>query len=182
MDSQSDNLAALTCTLNNCRITLKRWSRGKYDNERKNLRLLEAKLAILHLDHSSESMAELRKVHSKINVLLEKDDIRWKQMAKVEWLRYGDHNSKFYHSFANQRKRINHICRVKTDARITLHEENDIKAIFTNYFFQLFTSSSLEDIEACLSVINHVVTDDMNNSLHIHSRGSQNNSFLDVSL
>jgi hypothetical protein len=45
----------------------------------------------------------------ELNLLLEQDDLKWKQMTKVNWLRSEDKNTKFYHTCVNQRRHKNNI-------------------------------------------------------------------------
>lgn len=61
-----------------------------------------------------------RLVHS----LMEQEEVRWKQRAKVEWLQNGDRNMKFFHTCANQRRKSNYI-RMISDARGNLCEDPD---------------------------------------------------------
>jgi hypothetical protein len=41
-----------------------------------------------------------------LQLLLDQENIKWKQRAKVNWLQGGDRNTKYYHACANYRKKI----------------------------------------------------------------------------
>jgi len=44
--------------------------------------------------------------------LLEIEDLKWKQMAKMNWFKQGDQNNKFFHAWATQRRRKNFISKI----------------------------------------------------------------------
>jgi hypothetical protein len=46
--------------------------------------------------------------------LEEQKDIYWKQRANVQWLNSGDKNTKYFHAFALERKRMNKIMSKRT--------------------------------------------------------------------
>ena len=47
--------------------------------------------------------------------LLEEDDLRWQQRAKVNWMKGGDKNMKSYHACANQRRKVNNFDSIKDE-------------------------------------------------------------------
>jgi hypothetical protein len=84
-----------------------------------------------------KAMKNIKKV---VNTLLEQEEIRWKQRAKIDWLQYGDKNTKFFHACANQRQKANCI-RTICDARGIMREDAvNIGKAFVDYFTSLFTS------------------------------------------
>jgi hypothetical protein len=96
---------------------------------------------------------------------LEQEDLRWKQRAKVNWLKSGDRNIKFYHACANQQQRSNQILKIADAAGITLESPEDIKVDFVNYFTNLFIAGTIGNMEECLQPIIPKVTETMNKEL-----------------
>jgi hypothetical protein len=53
-------------------------------------------------------------VQDEIHSLLEQEEVKWKQWAKENWLKYGDRNTKFFIASANQKNRRSHIEQIWT--------------------------------------------------------------------
>lgn len=60
-------------------------------------------------------MEELKAVQENVDLLLEQEDVKWKQHAKRNWYNLGDKNTRFFHECANQRKRRNKIVSIMDD-------------------------------------------------------------------
>ncbi|XP_028553144.1 uncharacterized protein LOC110105396 [Dendrobium catenatum] len=58
----------------------------------------------------------------------------WKQRAKVKWMKEGDCNSKFYHSYASARRIGNKILKIKNENGIVLEEQSQIVDVFMQFF------------------------------------------------
>ncbi|KAJ0087889.1 hypothetical protein Patl1_32319 [Pistacia atlantica] len=58
---------------------------------------------------------ELQQLKQEIDGLLEEDDIKWRERAKQQWLKEGDHSTKFFHLCANQRRKSNVIKQISSD-------------------------------------------------------------------
>lgn len=48
-------------------------------------------------------------MEQKLNELLLKEEIFWKQRSRVEWQKVGDQNTKFFHQRAKKINKINRI-------------------------------------------------------------------------
>lgn len=55
----------------------------------------------------------IKTLQKEVNLLLEDDNVKWKQREKHKWLKMGDRNTRFYHLCASQRRKINAIQLVK---------------------------------------------------------------------
>ena len=101
----------------------------------------------------------------ELNKLLEAQEVLWRQRSRVQWLKLGDQNSKFFHESAKQRGRRNKISGIFDVSNCWKTNEEDIANTFVNYFHGLFTSSYPEECDEILNVISPVLDDDMNNVL-----------------
>ena len=74
----------------------------------------------------------------------------------------GDRNTKFFHECASQRKRKNEIHRLRNQEGEWVSNKAGLEVMVNNYFHNLFSSSDPAGIPQVVSLINRVVSEDMN--------------------
>lgn len=84
--------------------------------------------------------------------MIAKENVKWKQRAKLNWIQKGDKNSKYFHTCASQRHKKNWINQIRDGRNRLWTEKEDIKEAFHDYFKGIYTSSnpSREDTDSCL--------------------------------
>uniref|UniRef100_A0A803NY15 Reverse transcriptase domain-containing protein n=1 Tax=Cannabis sativa TaxID=3483 RepID=A0A803NY15_CANSA len=80
-----------------------------------------------------------------------KDEIYWKQRARVRWLKAGDRNTKFFHKHASSRRKTNRIKYLKNDEGVVVNTEEGIAELVISYFSNLFASQG-SDLDAAASI------------------------------
>jgi hypothetical protein len=80
-------------------------------------------------------------------------------------LKCGDRNTKYFHSFASERKKMNRIKRLKRDNGEVVEEEEAMREVAINYFSSLFTSSTGTRMNELLEYVEPRVTEQMNEIL-----------------
>ena len=149
-----------------CGKSLTKWSKTCFRNVRRELEQKRKKLAQAErVACSGGSVLLMKKLEKEINVLLDKEAQMWGQRAKVQWLKDGDRNTRFFHSKASQRRRKNYIKGLYDNEGQWCTNPSRMEEIVLEFYQALFTSQNPENFDEILAQIPRVVTDDMNNDL-----------------
>ncbi|RVX11532.1 Transposon TX1 uncharacterized 149 kDa protein [Vitis vinifera] len=72
--------------------------------------------------------------------LILREEIHWRQKAKVKWVKEGDCNSKFYHKVANGRRNRKYIKELENERGLVLKNAESITEEILHYFEKLYTN------------------------------------------
>ncbi|KAA3464428.1 reverse transcriptase [Gossypium australe] len=146
--------------LRNLQIGLTKWAntiKGKKGELRK--RLTKELETLVKEDRDDDTLSKIIDTKIHLNMEIEKDEAYWEQRTRVNWLRYGDRNTTFFHNCATARRRANSISKLTLDNGEEISEESAIEEEAKLYFENLFTSKGvanpreiLEGIEGSISV------------------------------
>jgi hypothetical protein len=140
----------------------------KFGKEEEVVKEKTAQLAALQSNECPAVDSQIKTLQREIDDLLEFEDVKWKQRAKQHWLRNGDRNTAFYHSWVQHRRKVNRIRSVTDEQGRTWRKNKDIGKVFIKFYEELFTSQGTDRMEECISWVNTRVTEDMNRRL-LHS-------------
>ncbi|XP_042954568.1 uncharacterized protein LOC122290977 [Carya illinoinensis] len=146
---------------------LSQWSRNLSRERLEAIKEKTNQLDALQRNAGSETSREQKKLQVDLNLLLNQEYIKWKQMAKRHWLVEGDRNTKFYHACVNQRRKKNAIRRVKDLNGIELVEKEAIAEGFKTFFNSVYQSTQPDStcINKCLQGIDLKVSNEMRSKL-----------------
>jgi hypothetical protein len=151
--------------LDRCKIELQKWSRAKFGQAKRTIKQLSTKLQCLQEEEKPENLENIKRLQGELNLLLEMEDMKWKQRAKRKWFRQGDRNTKFFHTWATQRRRNNFISKINDGGGNCWSRDVDVELAFTDFLKGLFTSIGSTGMEECLAAVPAWVTSAMNQIL-----------------
>ena len=158
---------ATTTKLKRCKKRLKSWSRDHFGNVKNQIKRVKEKL--WHAEEVStrsgdhEEVIQLKK---ELNVLHDKEEKMWQQRSRVQWLKNGDQNTKFFPGTATQRKRKNFIKGLRDGNGVWQEDEEVFSTLLNDFYTNLFTSSNPQELDRVLDGVNVVVIDNMRAELN----------------
>ncbi len=90
---------------------LKLWARRNDNQGEAKIKEVYQRLHAIQMEDSRVNNEE-GKLQSKLNTLLEQEELKWKQRAREDCLKFGDRNTKFFHACANQKNQRKLISRI----------------------------------------------------------------------
>ena len=66
------------------------------------------------------------------------DETSWRQKSRVQWLKEGDNNTKFFHKIANSNRRRNYMEKIEVEGT-TYHSDSDIRDNVVQFYKSLYT-------------------------------------------
>jgi hypothetical protein len=141
------------------------WSNRKYGRMDELIKEKSAKLLSLQCSSSPAVAGHIKKLQQEIDGLLEKEEVFWKQRAKQHWLRYGDRNTRYFHSWLQHRRKTNHIWTICDEQGRVWRKKRDVDRVFLEHFSRIFSSQGPSRVDACISKVSPKVSDEFNSRL-----------------
>ncbi|PPE01440.1 hypothetical protein GOBAR_DD01549 [Gossypium barbadense] len=92
---------------------------------------------------TNEILGEILEVQLGLNFEADKEEVFWAQHARLNWFRYGDRDSSFFHRVAVARHNRNRILGLEDDSSQWVMGTEDMKRIAVKNFKNLFTASDV---------------------------------------
>ncbi|CAA7024087.1 unnamed protein product [Microthlaspi erraticum] len=147
-----------------CRRAIAAWKRTCKTNSAKKIDEIKEQLEHAQTDLSISNDVFLN-LKNNLCLAYREEELHWKQKSRVNWLKEGDHNTKFFHATTKQRRARNRITKIKRSDGSWAENEESIKHTATDYFSSLFTSSNPQNFDDALRYVTAKVTPAMNTSL-----------------
>ncbi|CAA0835313.1 Unknown protein, partial [Striga hermonthica] len=122
------------------KIALLIWSSKFKSQNQDKIVVLSNKLEEIREAGKADKWEEWDSVTKDLNAAHAYEEKYWAQKARVQWLKEGDSNTKFFHAYSMSRRRQNAISRLVTDANRVCSSRRDIENHITTYYSSLFSS------------------------------------------
>lgn len=152
--------------LEGCGKAQLKWSSAVFPNNKKAIEALMNEVSALRRDGLEVNMKRrIDDITVEIERLWELEEKYWGQQARLNWLSFGDHNTRFFHATTVQRRQRNRVTRIKNEDGQWLEDEGLIGDCFGEFFSQLFASSGDRDLSLALSFVEPKIDAGMNADL-----------------
>ncbi|KAL5826783.1 hypothetical protein ACOSQ3_018624 [Xanthoceras sorbifolium] len=102
-------------------------------------------MVLFYVERGRAAGEKLREVKYRIDELLEKDKLFWRQRSRALWLKAGDRNTRYFHAKATQRMRRNRIYGLMDNTRQCKDKQKDLVKVVTDFYSTLFKSVPTTD-------------------------------------
>ena len=120
--------------------------------------------------NSLEDIRKERQLREEIEDLHDKEELKWAQKARTNWILYGDRNTKYFKTIVKQRRATNRILQLKDGDGNFTDNLNEIKNILLSHFksnYEDCSSRSVNNILKELQPLNiPTLTDEQHFSLN----------------
>lgn len=117
-----------------------RWGCDFMSQFKRRITWLKNELSHAQLNHNVQTTTYYSSLWTELNTLLLKEKVFWKQRSKLFWLKEEDANTKFFHSYASHRRRINRISWLQDASGVWQYNSTIVHDLILQYFNQLFLS------------------------------------------
>ena len=126
---------------------IKHWSREKFGEVGKVKEEVKARLIEIDLEEGREGLdiakrTEREALLLQLEELILKEEVYWRQRAKVQWAKEGDNNTRFFHKVATGRRKRNYIENLELEGGVITEDQEVIEQELINFFINLYKSSN----------------------------------------
>jgi hypothetical protein len=159
--------------LKNFKGQLKNWNKNVFGNIlQKKQEIVQCLEELQQVFIAGERMTTLIKEEEQLQVELEErqkqEEILWRQKSRVQWLKEGEKNTKFFHRSMVHRRYINIITQLEDNQGNPILDHASIEEELTNYYKYLLTEPIKDRTPAIHKITRHIpslVTKEQNESL-----------------
>jgi hypothetical protein len=152
---------------------LKLWNKQIFGNIFDSQRQLSKQMGVIQNQIQLQGlMDELKTQEAEVNQQLEarkvQEEILWKQKSRIQWLKEGDRNTKFFHKTTIHRHHTNRITQLTSINGEPIYSHEDLEMTLIDYYRDLLTEPLPNRFEAIAKVTQHVpslVTPEKNSAL-----------------
>ncbi|OMO55679.1 reverse transcriptase [Corchorus capsularis] len=164
IDIDGNDAYKVICKLKKCRELLKKWCKEKDQNKQSKENIIKAISDLENVGDSVMDCEMIKDLENQLGKIWNHEEIYWHQRARINWIKSGDANTRFFHQSTLKRRQQNKVLRLKNGDN-WVEEEEDIMTQFTSYYDNLFKSGRSENWEEVLECVPQLVDDEMNSGL-----------------
>jgi hypothetical protein len=159
--------------LKNFKHSLKLWNKNTFGNIFQRMQEIENRLAALQQTfisgtRTTDLMKEEEELQAELEERKKQEEIMWRQKSRVQWLKEGERNTKFFHRAMVHHRYINQITQLEDAQGNPIREHTQIAEELNTYYKELLTETNEDRKEAIQRITRHIpslVTPEKNEAL-----------------
>lgn len=155
----------LSSKIDSCQKIFQQWRREHVDKPKRLIKKRCDQLPALQGTDNFGDMGKIAELQDDLHLHMEQEELKWRQRAKVDWLKFGDKNNKYFHACVNQRRKGNKIRNIIDEQGQKWETQKEIGIAFTNFYSNLFSTEGVQHIVEGMEAIDGRVSGDMNEAL-----------------
>ncbi|OMO94917.1 reverse transcriptase [Corchorus capsularis] len=151
--------------LKNYRKLIKLWCKEQNKTKEHKDELLKEIALLQDGACTEEELQKIKVCKENVTAIWLQDEKHWHQRSRINWISWGDQNTKFFHQSTLQRRQFNKILKIKNNSGDWIDKEEDIMENFCQFYEDLFTSEGNRDWDEVLDVVPCLISEEMNVNL-----------------
>ena len=121
------------------KLKIKEWNTTEFGNIFKDKHNIEDQLSEIHKDWASginkeNSIEQERILMQKWHLRSQQEELLWKEKSRIQWLKEGERNTKFFHRSTMDYRGENKILKLTNAAGEVTKNHNEISSLLTTHF------------------------------------------------
>lgn len=147
--------------IRHCRHAISQWKKSNNTNSAKRIKALTALIDEAHSD-PLVSLTEINQLRKDLIQAYRDEETFWRNKSRVQWLNFGDRNTRFFHASTKNRRTRNKIVSIQNHNGQEVFGNKDVATEVLRYYSEIFTSTQPDHIYESLRNLPHVVSEECN--------------------
>ncbi|XP_058726268.1 uncharacterized protein LOC131597596 [Vicia villosa] len=161
---QQERSCDVTKQIANYAKDLEKWNNRNRRRKKEEIDRHKSIMESYRNSHDSEANFRFLEAQREYDKALIKEDLYWRQRAKMHWYRDGDRNTHFFHQSATARRNFKQIRMLKNEEGNEVAEHADLSNVARSYFESLFTKT-VGNYDGILNLFQQVISGEDNEKL-----------------
>nr|XP_027122295.1 uncharacterized protein LOC113739247 [Coffea arabica] len=162
---ERNRMYRITRQVANCRVALLKWKNNFTGNSLIKINQMKQQIKEVKDSKDAGSKDKIADLKNQLKVAYSEEEQYWAQKARIDWLREGNKNTKFFHPCVKGRRRKNRMLNIQREDGTWTKNEEELGKEVADYYRVLFSSSGSEGLAEILSGIPLTITTEMNDKL-----------------